>query len=132
MGWIRLLHNAFWRFRLFDVYAQTVPDSLHCADTGLYQTILIALFRSIRTELFDHLDKADIRWLKAMQRLKVRLSRWTAIDTATIGKWLSNVGFKITDTMNSDEGSHALFKGSDFRALMLVSTYVISYVILYA
>ena len=121
IGWHRLLQNAFWRFRQFDVYTQTVPDSLHCADTGLYQTILIAIFRSIRTELFDQLENADRRWLKAMQRLKVRLTRWTGIDTAAIGKWVSSVGFKINDAMNSDEGSHALFKASDFRALMLVT-----------
>eukprot|EP00961_Rhodomonas_salina_P005053 68699-Rhodomonas_salina.1 len=40
MGWMeteyygcRLLKNAFWDFRLFDVYSKCFPDSLHMADS---------------------------------------------------------------------------------------------------
>jgi len=120
----RLMTNAFWRFRLFDVYAQTVPDSLHCADTGLFQTLLITILTSMRTAMFQkYFEDADKRWKKAMHRLKVRLQQWSGIDSADrISNYLSNVGIKITEASESEEGFHPLFKASDFRQLMLVNS----------
>ena len=106
---------------MFDVYAQTVPDSLHCADTGLFQTLLMTILETMRKEMFEeYLDDWERRWAIAMHRLKIRLQRWTGIDTARIGKVLSNVGQKVSEAANSEEGSHALFKASEFRLLIQV------------
>jgi hypothetical protein len=111
---------------MFDVYAQIVPDSLHCADTGLFQSILITIFHSLKTTFYTASNfggekEAEKLWDAMLLRLKVRLSRWTNVGNTTIGKFVSIVGYKVSDAVASAEGSNALFKASDYRLLMLVN-----------
>lgn len=116
----RLVKNAFWEFRGFCVYTQTLPDSLHLADVGLFAGILFAIFKNCREYIFDWLDNAEKRWETAMERLEFRLKHCTFIGTEKLPDAVCQVGMRITKSQNTTKSS-PLFKASEFRRLMLVT-----------
>jgi hypothetical protein len=40
----RLLPNAWWEFKHFCIYSQTLPEPLHLADLGIFPALLEAIF----------------------------------------------------------------------------------------
>lgn len=117
------MRNAFWRFRNFCVYAQTVPDSLHLADIGIWQAIIVVVLADCKARLFNqvYLDHAvcDRKWEAALDRLRVRLSRWTYLENRRLASWVAKVGEKIWKV---SEVSRPLFNAAEYRQLMLVSS----------
>jgi hypothetical protein len=47
---------------MFCVYTQTFPDSLHMADTGVFQHVLYHMFDHVKEEIFVHLDDGSKRF----------------------------------------------------------------------
>lgn len=112
------MRNAFWDFREFCVYTQTLPDSLHMADVGVFSNLLFAILGYCRERIHGHLEAsdADARWNRAMNRLEDRLRECTFINNEKVPPYVCKVGQKIT--LSEDESS-PLFKASEFRQLML-------------
>lgn len=107
---------------MFCVYAQTVPDSLHLADTGLWQAIIVAVLEDCKKRLFEAIYPAgsirDKKWEAAMDRLQIRLSRWTHLENHRLASWVTKVGSKID---RASETSSPIFSAGEYRQLMLVS-----------
>ena len=116
---LRLLKNAFWDFRLFDVYTQCFPDSLHMADSGIFEHILIHVLDHTRSEIYSKFGDAEAndRWTEAMDRLEVNLLRTKLVSNEPIGDFIARVGHKVTARVDT---STPMFKASEFRRLMLV------------
>lgn len=104
------------------MYAQTVPDSLHLSDTGIWQAILVIIFADCKAKLFDAAFPEETvrerKWTAALERLQIRLSRWTSIDNHRLASWVTRVGQKI---YRASEVSRPLFTAGEYRELMLVS-----------
>ncbi len=114
------MENAFWKFRLFDVYAQCFPDSLHMADTGVFEHILTHCLASIKQSFDDALGDDDgKRWKEAMNRLQYRLQRTTLVQNEGISNFVARVGHRVT-ALAGQKSKVPLFKASEFRRLMLV------------
>jgi hypothetical protein len=122
----RLIRNAFWKFRLFCVYSQTVPDSLHLSDIGLFQTMLVSCLATCKETVFENLPEQDRQklWTQAMDRLQWRLRSWAHVEGVRISNAAASIGHRIAD---AEDDSMPLLKASDFRTLMLVSSYWYSF-----
>ena len=118
----RFMWNSFWAFRFFCVYTQTPPESLHLADLGLFQSILVTVFDDCKGKIFDWLDNGDKQWDNAMNRLQHRLHACRFVGTE-VPPHVCKVGERFT---KSDDKSTPLFKAWQFRLLMLVGIEVIA------
>ena len=117
----RCVYNAFWDFPHFDPYAQIVPDSLHLADTGLYQSCLMHIFKTIKEDLFQWIPNADKKWEKSMRRLSIRLQACNLMDNSTVKEWVAGIGTVAQKAgAKASRKQKALLKASEFRLLMLV------------
>ena len=113
----RFMWNSFWEMRGFCVYTQTLPDSLHLSDLGLYQAILVAIWADCKENLFDWLPDGAARWTNAMHRLEQRLNSCRLVGTE-LPPTVCQVGDKFE---KAHDTSIPLFKAWEFRLLMLVS-----------
>ena len=113
------MRNAFWDFRMFDVYTQCFPDSLHMADTGVFEHILLHVFDNTRSEIYSCLEDGEERWKAAMDHLELNLLRTTLVSNEPISNFVARVGHRITERIDN---STLMYKASEFRRLMMVVT----------
>jgi hypothetical protein len=116
----RLIKNAFWNFRFFCPYTQTLPDSLHLADLGVFQSILFAVFDDFKAKVFHYLDDAENRRLAVADRLGGRLRIAKLLDQEGVKTFVSNVAHRFAN-VNKNDLKAPLFKAWEYRRLMLVS-----------
>jgi hypothetical protein len=116
----RLIRNAFWSFRFFCPYTQTLPDSLHMADLGVFQSILFAIFEDIEVKALQYLDNAEARRNLVGDRLAGRLRIEKLLDQEGVKQFVSNVAHRFA-SVKKNELKAPLFKAWEYRRLMLVS-----------
>ncbi len=115
----RLIKNAFWNFRFFCPYTQTLPDSLHLADLGVFQSILFAVFDDFKAKVFHYLDDAENRRLAVADRLGGSLRIAKLLDQEGVKTFVSNVAHRFAN-VNKNDLKAPLFKAWEYRRLMLV------------
>ena len=101
-----------------------IRDS-HMADTGLFEHIISHMFAVTKEEIYDVIDDGEKKWTAAMERLKFRLLKAgsATIDNEGINAFVAAVGHRAVAA--ASDNSTPMYKASEFRRLMLVSTYLL-------
>ena len=116
----RLIKNAFWEFRFFCVYTQTLPDPLHLADLGLFQAIIFAIFDDWKSTLFSRLPQWEIRWKRVINCLGGRLQNCRLLDQEGFSDYIQRLGTLFTIADANGGNSAPIFTGKEYRRLMAV------------
>jgi hypothetical protein len=121
----RFMYNAYWDCRMFDVYTQTFPDSLHLADSGLFDSILFAMFADLRAKIFgwSGVANAATKWSVCMDRLQSRLTLVSILGNIGVPEYVTEVGHKYSKALEAgpNKSQTPMFRAWEYRLLMEVT-----------
>jgi hypothetical protein len=123
------MYNAFWDCRNFNVYAQTFPDSLHLADSGLFDSILTVVFADLKSKIlgWSEVVNAPKKWEVCMHRLQERLALVRILDNIGVPAYVTEVGHRYSKALEAPKqtSSSPMFRAWEYRLLMevLVTTH---------